>query len=163
VKNNTEKHGESRSEAMASQDVHPALGNTWAHCVNIRLRLSSTANVNSNADSDGATTHTSGTTNDITERFIRVVKSPLSGSGSFRFRITEAGVCAPPDNERGEIVGHGDGQEGERNGSIAKKRKLVMTTNGTDDTRQPSSGAQVQDTQAFLMSLGADQINDVLA
>ena len=66
----------------------PALGNTWAHCVNTRLRLNATKEVR-RITSPG---HSNASEIEVIKRTLKITKSPLSGPVELQYEINERGV-----------------------------------------------------------------------
>eukprot|EP01006_Ploeotia_vitrea_P023021 TRINITY_DN55472_c0_g1_i1.p1 TRINITY_DN55472_c0_g1~~TRINITY_DN55472_c0_g1_i1.p1 ORF type:complete len:436 (+),score=44.99 TRINITY_DN55472_c0_g1_i1:28-1335(+) len=77
--------GNTAAQALSAAfetSVVAALGNTWAHCVNIRFALDERREIEHN--------------NELT-RFITIVKSPTSANLAIPYRILKAGFTMHPD------------------------------------------------------------------
>ena len=72
----------------SNSQLLPALGNTWAHCVNTRLRLNATKEVR-RITSPG---HSNTSEIEVIKRTLKITKSPLSGPVELQYEINERGV-----------------------------------------------------------------------
>ena len=66
----------------------PALGNTWAHCVNTRLHLNASKEVRRITSPDDINVSEV----EVIKRTLRITKSPLSGPVGLQYEINERGV-----------------------------------------------------------------------